>query len=130
MDFFLSLRTNFSRFVVHQQGDQIGRISAHWGIVFSFKLGTKVGRISVQVTQLLWQKNGLGYILGDFFTHSSGRPVHHEQGEAGPSGQVNYRKKFLSFRQIDLRRPSHDLVMLVRTYVLRPGFNKSPEARS
>jgi hypothetical protein len=62
------------------QGDQIGRNSPKWVIVYYGQLlennrssphycGTYVN------ARLIMTKNGLGNILGDFFTNSSGHPA-------------------------------------------------------
>jgi hypothetical protein len=70
--------------VLHQQGDQIGRIFAQWAI-FYFKqiLENYKSRPHFCATffpstgyELILTENGLGNILGNFFTNSSGRPVH------------------------------------------------------
>jgi hypothetical protein len=65
-----------------QQGDQIGRIFAHWVIVSFGKvfLIAEVPLIFGLLFPLLtsctnFEKNGLGGILGDFFTKTSGHPV-------------------------------------------------------
>jgi hypothetical protein len=63
------------------QGDQIGLISAQWAIAYFGSLkNTKVAQILGIFKKSIdsvsnFTKNGLGYILGDFFTNSSGRPV-------------------------------------------------------
>jgi hypothetical protein len=65
----------FVRFLV-TQGDQIGRIFSYGVVVYVgqfFKL-TEVGQLIFPRYKLTidLNKNGLGYILGDFFTNSSG----------------------------------------------------------
>jgi hypothetical protein len=63
------------------QGDQIGHIFAFWATVYFgqlFKI-TKVvqfwggATFSAKMLCINYDKNGLGYILGNFF-HSSGHP--------------------------------------------------------
>jgi hypothetical protein len=66
------------------QGDQIGRFVAYWAIFFTFggllKL-TEVAQVYVLLFPhgsgyvLILAKARLGYILGEFFTNSSGHPV-------------------------------------------------------
>jgi hypothetical protein len=59
------------------QGDQIWRIFAHWAIViFVYFLNTKVIKTFIhgKSYKLILTKNGLGHILDDFFTNSSGHP--------------------------------------------------------
>jgi hypothetical protein len=64
------------------QGDQIGRIFAQWAIVY-FGQWFEIYIISANFWAtflcdtsyvLILTKNGLGYILGDFFKNSSGHP--------------------------------------------------------
>jgi hypothetical protein len=66
------------------QGDQIGRIFAHLGGCFLL-LGylKKIKKLSLifgkffflgKRYELSWTKYGLGYVLGEFFTSSSGSP--------------------------------------------------------
>jgi hypothetical protein len=76
--------------VVAVQGDQIGRIFAYWVIVYfrqfyeNYRNGSNlldtfvhgksyIHKCILKYTYLL-TKNVLGYILGDFFTNSSGHP--------------------------------------------------------
>jgi hypothetical protein len=60
------------------QGDQIGRIFAQWATVCfrQFpKNDTKSPQFWASFSKILiLTKNGLRYILGDFFTNSSGHP--------------------------------------------------------
>jgi hypothetical protein len=62
----------------HNQGDQIGRIFAYWSIVY-FGQRLKHYRSSAKFLAtffpryvLILTKKWFGYILGDFFTNSSG----------------------------------------------------------
>jgi hypothetical protein len=68
-----------------KQGDQVGLIFAYWlgdclCTVDNFHKITKVAQkfvlhfSTVKVMYYFWIKSELGYILGDFFTHSSGHP--------------------------------------------------------
>jgi hypothetical protein len=65
------------------QGDQIGLIFAHWAIVFFWPVFLKItevtqitgvaqyfGLLISTVFVLIMSKNGLGYILGDFFSQT------------------------------------------------------------
>jgi hypothetical protein len=59
------------------QGDQIGKILAHWAVVYSGKLFTNYKRsindgaiYPMHQLNIQFDKNGLGYILGNFLqTH-------------------------------------------------------------
>jgi hypothetical protein len=73
-----------------KQGDQIGRFFAYWAIAFfgQFFEITKVAQnfgllryFHSSGCVLVLTKNGLGHILGYFFTNSSG----HLEGIGGPS---------------------------------------------
>jgi hypothetical protein len=66
------------------QGDQIGLIFAQWAIVyfgqvffFNYRSSQHsvlfFSRVGIEY-ELIWTKNGLGYILVHFFTNSSGHP--------------------------------------------------------
>jgi hypothetical protein len=77
---FPTLRT----YLPHGQDDQIRRFFANWLIVYfgqCFSIA-EVAEIfglnfsAVKVYVLTLTKNGLGYILGDFFTFSSRHPAH------------------------------------------------------
>jgi hypothetical protein len=72
--------------VLTNQGDQIGRIFADWAAVYfgqfieNFKSYPNYWASIFHDTRyvhtyLTFTKNELGYILGDFFTNSSGHPV-------------------------------------------------------
>jgi hypothetical protein len=60
--------------IIHDQGDQIGRISAHWSIIFfgQFFLITEGAQIFFATfiprrnLCINFDKNGLDYNLGDF----------------------------------------------------------------
>jgi hypothetical protein len=65
------------------QGDQIGRIFASWFTVFTLdsfcenyrsSTGNWATSLHGKIAVLIIAKNGLGYILGDFFTNASGHP--------------------------------------------------------
>jgi hypothetical protein len=62
-----------------QQGDQIGRIFAHWVTVnlreFLEKYKSSSHFWATFFHSYFWLKNRLGYILGHFFKNSSGRPA-------------------------------------------------------
>jgi hypothetical protein len=68
----------------HRQGDQIGQFFANWAIVYlgqfsnTTEVAQFVGLLYSPVKGMIdfWQQNGLGYILGDFSTSSSGHPGH------------------------------------------------------
>jgi hypothetical protein len=68
----------------HSHGDQIGRIFDFWAIVFFRQFHSKYERspnfratiITVKVKILVLTKNGLGHILGEFFTNSFGHLAH------------------------------------------------------
>jgi hypothetical protein len=65
-----------------KQGDRIGRIFAHWVIIcfgqFFLNFRTSPHFLLLfppkYILCINFDKNGLGYILGDFFTNSSGHP--------------------------------------------------------
>jgi hypothetical protein len=70
--------------VVYKQGDQIGRIFAPNGRLFLLGIFFEKYRSSPnllatlpfgKIYALIVTNKGLGYILGDFFTNSSGHPV-------------------------------------------------------
>jgi hypothetical protein len=72
------------RGVNQRQGDQIRQIFAHWKIVFFGQFFLKNKEVPTWLLSYFFQqkmcaliltKNGLGYILGDFFTNTSGRPA-------------------------------------------------------
>jgi hypothetical protein len=76
-------RNSWQAVDAYRQGDQIGRIFAYWVIVF-FRQLLKItevvkifGFISFQGKSyvLIMTKKGLGHILGEFFTNSSGHPA-------------------------------------------------------
>jgi hypothetical protein len=64
------------------QSDQIGRIFAHWVIV-SYRQFLKIVKVAHFWSNfsrsldyaIILTKNRFGYILGDFFTNSSGHPA-------------------------------------------------------
>jgi hypothetical protein len=68
--------------ILIRQGDQIGRIFAHWVTVYFGQLFENYRRGSFfwatffhdKVFELISSKNVLGHILGDFFTRASGHP--------------------------------------------------------
>jgi hypothetical protein len=89
---FLKQLPNF----VSGQGDQIGQIFAHWVIVYFFwkslKQTTILGYFSHSLRLCInYVKNGLGYILGDFFTNSSGHAV------SGMRRKINYLVRHLTY---------------------------------
>jgi hypothetical protein len=68
-----------------EQGDQIGRIFTNWATFYFGYFFVKITfRNSAniywapffhgKICALIFTRNGLGYILGDFFTNSSGHP--------------------------------------------------------
>jgi hypothetical protein len=64
-------------FAASVQGDQFGRIIFCQELIFKM---TAIAQILAtffhgKSEALIFTKNGLGLTLGDFFTHSSGRPV-------------------------------------------------------
>jgi hypothetical protein len=71
------------QFTLAEQGDQIGRIFAHWVIVYlgnfflTFRSCPHVWGSFLPLLRfaLFRQKIGLGHILGDFFKNSFGHPV-------------------------------------------------------
>jgi hypothetical protein len=84
----------------HDQGDQIGRILAYWATVSSGKFCENYGNSTNNWATifhgkkcvLIFTRNGLGYILGDFFTNA----------HANPSifGQFSARNNSYSVREI------------------------------
>jgi hypothetical protein len=72
--------------LIHMQGDQIGRMFAHCAIDYlrlCFKsteeallFGLLFSRSESYAS--IFTEHGLGHVLGDFFTNSSGHPVHME----------------------------------------------------
>jgi hypothetical protein len=62
----------------HEQDDQIGRIFAYWAIghFLNYKRSPNfvTADFKCQSCVSILTKNGLRYILGDFFTNSSGHP--------------------------------------------------------
>jgi hypothetical protein len=77
------VRINRKDLLGRRQGDQIGRIFACWAVVYSgqvfWKLQNKPQFLGLfcprpNVRAYIFTINGLGYILGDFFTNSSGHP--------------------------------------------------------
>jgi hypothetical protein len=62
--------------LVRRQGDQIRRIFAFWAIVYFGLFFSGVAQIfSYLFSRYTVIKNVLGYILGNFFTNSSGHSV-------------------------------------------------------
>jgi hypothetical protein len=71
------------KYSVRSQCDQIGRLFAYWAIIYfgwilkiteiAFILGRIFPRKKVMF--IILRKEGLGYILGDFFTSQSGHPA-------------------------------------------------------
>jgi hypothetical protein len=63
---------------VCRQGDQIGRFFAHWAIVTFFKtVFEELAHVFFlnKIYATILTKNGLGHILGELFTNSSGHPA-------------------------------------------------------
>jgi hypothetical protein len=60
--------------VCAEQGEHIGRIFARW-VTDYFMYCLKITEIAQKLGKSYsFSKNGLGYILGDFFTKASGHP--------------------------------------------------------
>jgi hypothetical protein len=65
-----------------EQGDQIGRLFAHWvthyfgnvGGTYRNSTNNRATFSAVKVVHEFSPQNGLGYILGDIFTNASGHP--------------------------------------------------------
>jgi hypothetical protein len=66
-----------------RQSDQIGRIFAHWAIVYfghffeNYNVGPNFGLHFPTVKTLILTKKYLGYILGNVFTNSHAQKITH-----------------------------------------------------